>query len=329
MTTRVWHLLPRGVAAGPAPQLIWCQGPQGRTELHTAADRCQGEEGQWPHPGRECSQGEPWGLRSSSQPWGPGAWSFALLKYQPIRGTAAGLPAEPPRLAQGTAHTAMWHRWHSTALLGAEPILKASRGFAPHCMRPTRRHPTAVVCPHPPGYTRHGVLQVLTRMSVPSLRPGPGSSPVPRSAAVLAGRRMGRLAERASRAACSTFSSSPGLATRAQSCQSPLPRGAWVGLTFVPLHTFHPQVVSPKAIRLKLEGEWCVRLVQVDVHLAVLNRPPLKDRQQDVPVGYHPYGSCGVSVPIRAVPGTGTLTPGTSSSWPARSPPRCQHSGRI
>lgn len=38
---------------------------------------------------------------------------------------------------------------------------------------------------------------------------------------------MGRLADRASRAACSTFSSSPGLAVEVQSRQSPQPRGAW------------------------------------------------------------------------------------------------------
>lgn len=49
----------------------------------------------------------------------------------PAHGTAAGLPAELPRLAQGTAHTAVQHRWHSTALLGAEPILGPSRGLAP------------------------------------------------------------------------------------------------------------------------------------------------------------------------------------------------------
>lgn len=90
-----------------------------------------------------------WPEVPASPPWGPGARSFALLRYQPIRGTAAGLPAELPRLVQGTAHTAMWHRWHSTALLGAEPVLKASRGFAPPLHEANQETPSCSGVPPP------------------------------------------------------------------------------------------------------------------------------------------------------------------------------------
>lgn len=70
-----------------------------------------------------------------------------------------------------------------------------------------------------------------------------------------------------------------------------------------PLRTFHPQVVPPEAVRLEVEGERRVGLVQVDVHLALLDRLPLKDRQQHLPAGtpapWVPQGPCTGAVPGR------------------------------
>lgn len=200
-----------------------------------------------------CSQGKPLGLRGSSRLWGPRAWSSALLRYQPtaqLQGCQLSCHAwrrALPTLQCSTAGTAQ-HCWELNLFLGLPG------GWHPHCTKPTRRHPAALACPHLPGHIRHGVLWVLTRMSVPSLRPGPDSSPVPRSAAVPAGRRMGRLAERASRAACSTFSSSPGLAAEARSCQSPQPRGAWAGLIFAPPPHLSPAGSVPRSGTPQTEG---------------------------------------------------------------------------
>jgi len=116
-----------------------------------------------------------------------------------------------------------WHSRHGTAQPGAEPVLGGSGGvFSPLCTRPPRRCRTAAPRPHVPGTLRPATPSpALTRLSVPSWRPGTSSGAGPRSAMLPAGCRMGRLADRASRAACSTFSSSPGLAAGPPGGQSP------------------------------------------------------------------------------------------------------------
>lgn len=136
MATRAWHLLPRGVAADPAPQLIWVH--RAGLRLHTAADRCQGEEGQWPHPGQKCQPhrhgalGRGALLCSGTSPY--------VAQLQGCQLSCHAWCRALPTLQCGTAGTAQ-HCWELSL------FSRLPGALHPHCMRPTRRRPTALVCP--------------------------------------------------------------------------------------------------------------------------------------------------------------------------------------
>lgn len=138
----------------------------------------------------------------------PKSWCHCLSCYSTTQHSQHGIA----RRQSGSWGTSGGSSAHTTQGRGEDTMLLPHDPSSPKRMAVGGITHAVIPSPVPPSPE---VGLALTRLSVPSRRPGSGSSTDPRNAALLAGCRMGRLADLASRTACSTFSSSPGLAVGA------------------------------------------------------------------------------------------------------------------
>lgn len=292
-------LLPRGVAASPAPRLIWGQGPWGRTELCSAVARGRDES-------RTSSQGKPWNQGGTE--WLPLPRGSCLLQCQPVHGTATGLvlPAELPHLAQSTALAQQpWHSQEPNWLLGAPGRSSVTPSKAMQ-ETPSLCNP---MCPIFPAWMAtwgsHALSsppQVLPSTAVTSTHQAVSALPLSWHRA--GGVHGGQSSQPGFLHCLLHLQLVPGLGCGSRGWSEP--RGT-AEPPAGPRRTSHSQVVPPEAERLELERERRVRLLQVHVHPARLDRLPLQDRQQHLPAG--------TGAPCPSIP-----APAPAPPSPARSP---------